>query len=296
VENTDIVKRLIGDSEKYNRWVKIVGKDSLAHQKMKRSVFDDLIRQSSDDLDNIESIDPKALLSNLRDLAKNPKTAGVYADVFGTKGSEIVNLARTMETVREIGAGKIKTQDVVKLFSDPKANIFQFENLIKQAERNAVLYKNGVMKQLVSGTFDPLKVNADEIVEKLIPAGSPSDVRQVWGMLSSVPGLQDQVTRKVIQGLFKRAERSLQPSDISQKVRGEGGFVVSAKGLSEAMGDAKNIQKLQTIIGKDNLELLKAGVDVKAVEDWAKAEGAGTGILTRGSAIGGLLRMVTEMN
>lgn len=293
VENIAEVKRLAGDSEKYQRVVKLLGKGSEQHEQLKRAIFDDVLQRSTDGLPQSGVIDPAALINNLKNMAKDESSRGVFQDVFGSKAAVLEDLASLVPSVRKLGQSYIDRGDVEKLITSPKASIFGLDQLVQKARQAAKIYNNQIVKEAVSGTLDPKKINPEDILNKFFPNASLSDLRQVMGTLSSDPNLMNMLRRRQIERLLKQSERELTPGDIERRAKQDlPTYIVSAEKLAQGIGSGDQRKKLEMLIGPDRLELLKHYVGVLATEEWAKAEAGGTGLLTRGSAAGGFLRML----
>lgn len=288
VENTDVVSRLMRDGDKYQRTVQFIGTDSAEHKALKRSVFDQLMIDSAEDLEG-KVLNPQSLARNLREMAKNPKTRAIFKDVFGPKGQQIANESSFLESVNMIESGKIPKEDLEKVLTgNAPASL---KSLVSAYKKKQEVFNNKVIRDLVSGELEPSKIKSEDFVNYFVDAGSFSEIAQAWGHLASDPQLQDQIRRKMIEQVFARARRSVEPADIAAKLRGDKTHVVSSDALYKALGNDENQKKLALIIGKDRMDLLKASTSMQAAEDWAKMEAGETGIFASGNAVGGVLRM-----
>lgn len=288
-ENTDLVSRFMREGEEYGRLVSTIGKDSPEHKQVKRAIFDQMLRDSSDNLDG-SVIDAKALMANLKAMATNPKTRPVFDDVFGNVQRSLTQQAELLGKIEDLTGGKLPREELEAILSGKSPASLPLRDLALRWKKEQEVYKNGVIRKLVAGELEPGKIKSEEFIDKFLDSADYSDVAQAWGHLASDPSLQDQIRRKLTERVFKRAARPLEPGDIPKLMTGERTHVVSSTGIQQALGDAESQKKLEMIIGRDRMDLLRAQTSLQAARDWAEEQAGNTGMFVRGNAIGSLLR------
>lgn len=289
VENSAVVRRLMGDPDKYQRTLDFIGRNSPEHERLKRSIFDQVMRDSSDDLEG-KVLNVQGLADNLKRMAKDPKQRAIFQDIFGDKARPILDSAELLSKIPSLQKGTISREDLELILARKSPKDTALYDLAKAHAERALTYKNDLIRKFASGPLDPAKINPEDFVRLFVDAGSFTDVASVWGAMASNPNLQDQVRRKLLYEVFSAAQRSPEPADIAAKLAGDTAHVVTSAGLNRALGDASRQQKLNLILGKDRMDLLKATTSLQAAEDWAKIEAGSTGIFASGNAVGGLLR------
>jgi len=291
VEGTDFVKGLLKSPEKYSRVVGLMGKNSPEHQQLKQAVSHQLILDSADDLEG-KIINPEKLIQNLQNMAKDQSTRPIYQDVFGGRGQSMVNEAQFLSLANKLKGGKVTAEEVQDILSGKAGAPTSLVQAADAYRKQQKLYSNNVIKKLVSGEMDPDQIKAGDFVNKFLDVADTKDIAQVWGHLSGHPDIQDQVRRKLIEKVFANARRSMEPGDVAAMLKEDPTHVVSSQGMAEALGDSVFRKKLELVVGKKPVELLKAYTSVQAAEDWAKQQAGGTGMLVSGNVVGNVLRMI----
>lgn len=294
LENVDLAELFLKHGDRYERILKLLGRNSAEHKMMKRAIVDQVLNAAKDDPHGAV-INAERFIQTLRALKDNPQTEAVFSDVFGHEGDALFRTAGYLKMVRDLGADQFDRAQLQAILTAPRGSeLFPFKKLADDFVKRREVYNNNVVRKLVSGEMDPKKIRADEFVNLFAEAADYTDLLLAWNKLATNPKLQEQIKRKTIEGIFVRAARYPDPSDVAQALDVNPTKVLASDALLRAMGDATQQRKLKLIIGDNGFEWLKKITSVQAAKDWSKMQAGQVGIFAAGGAVGAILRLKAE--
>ncbi len=270
VENSQVVERLWRDKDKYNRTLDFVGKNSQTATAINRSIADDILSNSKVG----DIVDGQRLLNNLDSFRKSNLEA--FNNVFGKKIGDLTasakSLTATMGTTPE--QMTLDAADANNFFSpnNTSPTLKKLQDLMTANRDRTIELKNSIISKLTSPKPDMTTIRPDEVSRSLLDVGSPSEIKTVMGKVRDIdPTIAQQIERKAIE-----------------KILLQGGQ--SGESLDKLLNGPETKDKISALIPDSALELLNSYKDYLKNIDYYKEQAGGAGLLTKGSAIGSLIR------
>lgn len=299
--NNQIVDRAINDSAKgqdtFNAYKEFLGASSPEFTALKRTVADKVLGGSMKSAG--DTIDPIAFMRNLGTLSKN--SPGVAREVFGSKSSQLVNIAKAMAAgdsgefvlarpwEQKLSGVRLDPADVQAAAANGDLTSQKLLDLVAKEKAVGTQYRNKILKAIGSGDFAGDSMKPSDFVRYFSTQGEPSEVNQVLAQLHDRPDVIQDIRTKVAQDIFDRAYPQAQALDNPAMLSGEP-RVLSQKGLQNALGDNTQRERYKSILGADTYR------DIENLTKYLAPRGVGerafsaAGGLSAGQQIAGLIR------
>ena len=263
VEPQNVINRLKADPAKYKRTMDFIGPTSPEAEAIRQSVKTDLVLDSASGLDATR-IDGAKLLKNLNELRTGKNTREIFNDVFGGSFGDIQKEAATLGAAQ----GSIPVEEALQWIK-AGPTVGSLKSILAAEARQADLLKNKVLSDLTAGKLDTTKLNPEEVLT-VIERAPKSNVDQLMGWVRTDPVLQANTERKMIENLFQAA----------------GGAKAKGSKLQKLLEDKTYSDKVESVVGPENMALLKDFIAYDAPREVAEEIAGGTGMLVKGTAIG----------
>lgn len=259
IPNDQVISRIFSTADSpsvsiqnWNLMRETLGAGSPEFAKLKRGLVDHIIESSRESGE--EFIDPSALTRSLTDLRTNYRT--ISDEVFGTKLNKLFQEAKFIDYGKN---PKIANEDLQALLADPSPTKAKLQSLVNKQKVLDSIYRNDILKSVADNRFPTTAQNPREFVSRFLdnPSTSPSDVRQVMGMLQNDPQLVEDIQSKLIESLFQKAGKRIGASDISRLFAGQSSQVASGAGLVKELQVPNALKKFETILGPQKFEELR---------------------------------------
>lgn len=270
VENSQLVERLWQDKDKYNRTMNFVGKNSETATAINRSIADNILSISKTG----DQIEGGKLINALDSFRKNNMEA--FNNVFGKKIGELTATAKSLTAAMGSSPEQmtLDANDAAKFFSpgNTSPTLNKLQDLMKANRDRTIDLKNSTLRNLTSGKPDMTTIRPDEVSRSLLDIGSPTDIRTVMGKIRDIdPTIANQVERKAIEKILSRSGNN--GEDLDKLLNGE-----------------ETKDKIAALIPDSARDILNSYKDYLKNIDYYKRQAGGTGVLTKGNAVGSLIR------
>ena len=268
-----------GDSATIRAFETVLGKNNPALSDAKSAAFNEMIRKSRSSLgDNNTS--PQALWDQISNL---PESSQKF--LLGKDYNKIKNLLNVLAVERGIVD--------VSLLSGMKGNLVnklqKVIDLERAAEKN---WKNKFLKPFLKNNIDETEMNVAEFTKYFLNSANPNDIITTMNKFS--PKLQETIKKRVIQEILESG-RSSDPDLILKEFAT--GATPPHPSLYKALfkiGDGDEAlarQKLDSILGKDVVDLLEDVAGIQAARRVTSDVASAAGGLITGSIINQLTNL-----
>lgn len=287
VGDSDFLKSVIGNTDKYQAVQSFFGRSSEQMRLVNRYIADKIMRQSLVSGGG-EAIDSQALRTAMAQLkSSDPK---IFYGVFGKRGQDMLTHMNALDAANQL-KGNVSARDLTKALDQSTLSRPNVETML-DAQRDAEkLYSNNIIKKFVKGGVGVEAIQGEAFVNNWLGSADVSDVKQVIDKVRAAnPDTANELGRKALQKFFTDASRKGTPADILRGLKGDTTSLPSGVAMGEALkGD--NGAKLELLLGKPQMDLLRDYVRVELSEDEKRRLAQGAGLLAKGTTIGSLLRL-----
>lgn len=245
--NRQIVDRLISGEDKFQEIKDFLGANSPEYKMLKGHIAEFLF---SDNLNRGTGLlNAKKFLSDMHSFAVNqPK---LFDEVFSTRARKIFEIAS------HAAAGQSDKLDAA-LIEQGIRNPSRFPNILElmKAERaRDKAYKNEILKSIGSKSFPASGFSPNEFVTRFLRSSSASEIKPVMEAIKD-GGLLWQVRAKTVEDLLQEVARNPTAAD-RVAMRLDPRRPLNTIKLQEILQNRERREALETIIGKDKVELLE---------------------------------------
>lgn len=291
ISNAEIVSRLFQGGKaihNYQMMRESLGSASPEFTRLKRLVADNIIDRSRSG----DFINPGSFIENMN--AFRGENREIADDIFGTKFADMIReakalqfgeLSSTQKSKLAMGGtvDKISGTEFRNLLNDPSPTVQKLRALIKSEAQRDRVYQNDILKSVADGTLPGKAINPSEFINRFVENAKLKDVQEVMKVFESQPQIIDDLRSKMVQKLFRDAERIPKGEDLAKLLSGDPTRIVSAISVFKQIEDETYRNKLKTVLGDDVFEdltqyikLVNASTDKFA--QYAKAGGLSAGM------------------
>lgn len=274
--DTQIFKQLVGSPDKWRTMKETLGETSAEFVQLKRAVADDIL-QDSMSVDG-STIEAKKLFRALSSFKKDNRE--IAEDVFGPRFGEILEKGNYLQFAE---GDKLPADVVDKMLKSGKPLAGDLKALVEAQKKVADRYKNRILKQVGSDEIGDIKPS--EFVTNFIDRAEPSEVRQVLGMLSSRPGLLDDIRAKAVENVFRKASGTASVETAAKIMAGEEAGSALGTSVAQQFKDKNFRQKMKDILGPEMYNDVEQYVKLSAARDFKEEAFSAAGGISAGSQI-----------
>jgi hypothetical protein len=239
---------------------------------LRGSVMDDLLNKSTMGLGS-DTIDGKSFLAALDDYRLGPNK-DIADAVFGSRLHRLVAAARRIA----IGQGRITLDQAKELLASDAPILDMVKRMYAATAAQSTLYKNQLIKEFTSGTLDINTVNAEKALNSFMDVGTESDIKWLSNIARANPDLSEQLERKTLEQILRKAGPKI--DDVS---------------LRKVLNDSKMNPKYIAMIGQRKMDMMQDLATALSPYRITEQYGAGTGIFSKGSATGKLIKAAVSL-
>ncbi len=247
VGDKQLVDRLISGEDKFQEIRDFLGANSPEFKMLKGHIADYIFNKNLNKGTGL--LAAKDFLTDMNSFAlKNPN---LFKEVFGTRARNIFSLSQ------QAAVGQADKLDAAMIEQGIR-NPARFPNLLElvKAERlRDKAYKNEILKSVGSKSFPGTGFDVSEFVNRFIRSSSPAEIKPVMEAIKD-EGLLWQVRAKTVEDLLQEVAQHPAPAD-RVAMRLDPRRPLNTVKLQEILENRERRSALETILGKDKLELLE---------------------------------------
>lgn len=268
-ENIELLDRFSASTDLYRRMASVVGKDSPAMQEIKSSVIDGLLGKTGTHAINPQYVDAKKFVSELQNLAANPKTREMFEDIFGNRAKAIFNEAKTLQGIQ----GNLPKEEAERFLTGagvPRAAKMRLKAVLDAQEQ----LDKVEAKRLLTRSVD--EINPEQLVNQYADKLTQSELSALANDLKAhAPAVYQQLQDKTAEQILGKAGTYRTWTQDS---------------LERVIHDPAWEPKYKILLGDKYADLLDFAKTM-APKQWARQAAQGTGMLVKGESIGELAKV-----
>lgn len=267
--------------EDIQRVLNVIGENSLATRASQRATISKIMRDTADPVLGDNVADPIAVLKKIEKMS--PRTQELLFSGRQEQAKELFRLAGARYGNIDLSLLKVTpgNQDVLTTLQDAMAN--------EVASRR--IFEKGVFRRILADEIDVTEMRPEQFVRFTLRDASPNDITELFRRLDD-PGLRDQFRTQAAAHILAKADK--QSADVIQAIARIDGKVTPGTRMDNVLRQfAENpedsIEKLQTVFGDEQFQLLKDMALVEAAKAQKRESAAAMGGLVGGSVLSSIL-------
>lgn len=248
VDNGALFNSIENSPGRYQAVKDFFGNDGEGTRAFRQSVVKRMLSDSLAD-GSATTVNLPTLISQAKALAS--KNGQLFRDIFGADASKFQRLEVEGGLTKAL-EGDVDVSALHDLVNGKVPNAQQFRKLIQVEKTRKKLYQNQVVQPFVRGEQGISTLEPEEFVRNLSESNL-SDVSKVMTTLEN-SGQQkyiEDVRVKVLQSMFRKAQRQATAEDYARMTKGDPTFLVSTEGLNKVMGTDEQKAVYQRVLGPE---------------------------------------------